>query len=91
MSKITRRQAKEMMQKYDVDENIVDLDTFLYALNVELEHGTRAGFLNVSDDNLDITTKIALAHLEEHYLYYKYLKKMEKTLDDIPNMDIFVE
>ncbi len=57
---------------------MIDIDTFQYALNVELEHGKRFGKLtNVTNDDLTMTTKIVLAHLLEFPDYYTRLKRME--------------
>ncbi len=49
--------------KYTVEE-------FLDGINIELEHGTVDPKTNVTNDNLIVTAKIALAHLNEHYNYY---------------------
>lgn len=43
---------------------------FLEGINIELEHGTINQKTNVTDDNLIITAKIALAHLNEFPNYY---------------------
>ena len=39
-------------------------------LNIELEHGKINSFTNVTDDDLEKTAKIALAHLNELPNYY---------------------
>jgi hypothetical protein len=46
-------------------------------MNVELEHGIRDPFANVTNDDIILTGKIALAHLNEFPDYYTRLKKME--------------
>lgn len=43
---------------------------FLEGINVELEHGTVNPKTNVTNDNLLLTAKIALAHLNEFPNYY---------------------
>ena len=43
---------------------------FLDGINVELEHGRINPNTNVTDDDLIITAKIALAHLSEFPNYY---------------------
>lgn len=56
---------------------------FLDGINIELEHGKVNPKTNVTNDNLIITAKIALAHLNEYPNYYnqKYgLKAFEKFL-----------
>lgn len=56
---------------------------FLEGINIELEHGTISPKTNVTNDNLIITAKIALAHLNEYPNYYNKdygLKVFEKFL-----------
>lgn len=58
---------------------------FLTGINIELEHGTINKETNVTNNNLLLTTKIALQHLNEFPNYYnkdygllqfeKFLKK----------------
>ena len=43
---------------------------FLTGLNTELEHGLINPYTNVTDNNLELTAKIALAHLNEYSNYY---------------------
>lgn len=45
-------------------------EEFLEGINIELEHGTISPKTNVTNDNLIITAKIALAHLNEFPNYY---------------------
>ena len=45
-------------------------DEFLDGINIELEHGTVNTLTNVTNDNLIVTAKIALAHLNEFSNYY---------------------
>jgi len=59
----------------------VDLKQFHMGLNVELEHGTRNLFTNVTDDDKVLTAKIALAHLSEFPDYYIRLDKLEKAAE----------
>lgn len=59
------------------------LQEFLEGINIELEHGTISPKTNVTNDNLIITAKIALAHLNEYPNYYNKdygLKVFEKFL-----------
>ena len=46
------------------------LDDFLRGLNIEKEHGLINLNTNVTNDNLLLTAKIALAHLNEFPNYY---------------------
>ncbi len=58
-------------------------EEFLDGINIELEHGTINPNTNVTNDDLIITAKIALAHLNEFPNYYNKeygLKNFEKFL-----------
>lgn len=45
-------------------------EEFLDGINIELEHGTVDATTNITNDDLIMTAKIALAHLNEHPNYY---------------------
>lgn len=45
-------------------------EEFLEGINIELEHGKTNSETNVTNDNLILTAKIALAHLNEYPNYY---------------------
>lgn len=53
-------------------------EEFRMGLIVEMEHGTRYPDWNLTNNDLFMTAKIALAHLEELSDYYTRLKKMEE-------------
>lgn len=56
---------------------------FLEGINTELEHGTKNILTNITNDDLIITSKIALAHLNEFPNYYNKdygLKQFEEFL-----------
>ncbi len=58
-------------------------EEFLEGINIELEHGLVNELTNVTNNNLILTAKIALAHLNEFSNYYNKeygLKKFEKFL-----------
>lgn len=46
------------------------LDDLITGVNIELEHGTISPETNVTNDDLMMTMKIALAHLNEFPDYY---------------------
>ncbi|MDD2490437.1 MAG: hypothetical protein PHY26_04225 [Bacilli bacterium] len=46
------------------------LEDLITGVNIELEHGTVTPKTNVTNDNLILTMKIALAHLNEFPNYY---------------------
>ena len=59
-------------------------EEFLDGINIELEHGTINPKTNVTNDNLIVTAKIALAHLNEFPNYYNKnygLRAFEKILN----------
>lgn len=59
---------------------------FLVGINIELEHGLVNPLTNVTNNDLIITAKIALAHLMEFPNYYDNevgLPAMERRLKDI--------
>ena len=58
-------------------------EEFLDGINIELEHGTINNKTNVTNNNLLVTAKIALAHLNEFPNYYNKeygVKQFEKFL-----------
>lgn len=77
--KITPIQAKKMASTLGLNLRKVPLKQWTYGMNVELEHGYINRLTNVTDDDLLLTAKIALAHLLEYPDYYVRLKKMETT------------
>lgn len=50
--------------------NEFTLDDLITGINIELEHGKINPKTNVTNDDLVLTTKIALAHLNEFPNYY---------------------
>lgn len=70
----------------DISFDKFDINDFLTGINIELEHGSVNPATNVTNDDLLMTAKIALAHLNEFPNYYnieyglpafeEYLKKM---------------
>ena len=54
----------------DVNFDKFSPEEFLDGINIELEHGTVSSKTNVTNDNLIITAKIALAHLNVFPNYY---------------------
>lgn len=80
--RISKKTAKELFVKYNLDPRTVDAEEWCFALNTELEHGTKLKkkTVNVTKNNLDMTARIAIAHLLEHHRYYFFLKKMEQQM-----------
>lgn len=74
--------AKQIGDILGIDWKKFDVEQFRMGLEVELEHGTIDPKTNVTDDDLLLTSKIALAHLNEFPDYYTRLAKMEKEADE---------
>lgn len=54
----------------DINFNKFSLEDLITGINIELEHGLINPLTNVTNDDLLLTTKIALAHLNEFPDYY---------------------
>jgi len=54
----------------DIKFDKFTLEDLLEGINIENEHGTKNPKTNVTNDNLVLTAKIALAHLNEFPNYY---------------------
>lgn len=74
----TADEAKIIGDKLGIKWDKWDVNQFRMGLNVELEHGTRDPHTDVTNDDAELTGKIALAHLNEFPDYYDRLEKMEK-------------
>ena len=70
-------EAKWIGEQLNINWDKYDFEQFRMGLQVELEHGLVNPVTNVTDDNIMMTAKIALAHLNEIHDYYTRLKKME--------------
>lgn len=70
-------EARRIGTRVGIDWKNVDLEQLRRGLEVELEHGARDPQTNVTNDDLDITAKIAWAHLKEIGDYYTRLDAME--------------
>jgi hypothetical protein len=55
-----------------------DVEQFRIGMNVELEHGLHDLTTNVTEDNPNVTAKIALTHLNEFSDCYTRLERMEE-------------
>ena len=70
-------EARKIGARLGIDWTRVDLEQFRRGLEVELEHGARDPQTNVTNDDPDLTAKIAWAHLKEIGDYYTRLDAME--------------
>ncbi|HCX27951.1 MAG: hypothetical protein AUJ39_01540 [Parcubacteria group bacterium CG1_02_42_13] len=74
-------EAKAVGEQLGIDWTKFDIEQFRMGMDVELEHGLRNAYTNVSNDNPLVTGKIALAHLSEFADYYTRLDYMEKEAE----------
>lgn len=81
--KINHQDAIYFINKVNLNmkEELFTIDDLVKGMNVELEHGKRDRFTNVTNNNIVTTGKIALAHLNEFPDYYKRLEKLEKQAE----------
>ncbi|OGG34746.1 hypothetical protein A2363_03245 [Candidatus Gottesmanbacteria bacterium RIFOXYB1_FULL_47_11] len=80
---ITAEEAKSTGEQLGIRWDKFDINQFTMGMNVELEHGSVNPLTNVTNDDLLLTGKIALAHLNEFSDYYTRLLKMEKEAEAI--------
>lgn len=64
------KEALYIANKLGIIFDKFSVDDFLKALNIELEHGLSNPKTNVTNNDLEVTAKIALAHLNEFPDYY---------------------
>lgn len=82
---IDDEEAKWIGKKLGVKWDRFDFKEFRRGMEIELEHGRQDYHTNISNDDLLITGKIALAHLNEYPDYYTRLLKMEKEAEEYWN------
>lgn len=78
---ISVEEAKQIGEQLGITWDKFDVDQYKIGMEIELEHGTANSLTNVTNDDLLITGKIALAHLNELPDYYTRLLKMEKEAE----------
>jgi hypothetical protein len=81
IKEITSEQAKKIGETLGINWSKFNIQQFKKGMAVELEHGTRDPVTNVTNDDLLLTGKIALAHLKEFPDYYIRLEKMEEEAE----------
>lgn len=84
----TLKDALSTANKLNIKFNKFTPIDLLTGINIELEHGKINKETNVTNDDLIITTKIALAHLNEFPNYYNQnygLPMLEKYLQSKNN------
>lgn len=82
MKKFNTEEAKSIGEELGINWEEINIDEFTKGVNVELEHGSRYPETNVTNNDRNLTGKIAWAHLKEFPDYYTRLDKMEKEADE---------
>ncbi len=79
---IGKEQARAIGDKLGIDWKKINLEQFTRGINVELEHGslTDDRRTNITDNDLEMTAKIAWRHLLESGIYYTGLDNMEEII-----------
>lgn len=73
----TSDEARAVGDSIGIDWKKTDLGEFRIGLSIELEHGGVNPETNITNDDLIMTGKLALAHLNEYPDYYSRLQKLE--------------
>lgn len=78
--KFTNKHAKQFIKhmNLEMDTELFDITSLKNGMNVELEHGKIDTTTNVTNDDMIMTGKIALAHLREFPDYYDRLEILER-------------
>jgi Protein of unknown function (DUF5661) len=78
-ARFTSEEARLVGEQIGIDwgRSRFGVDQFRTGMDVELEHGKRDAETNVTDDDVNVTAKIARAHLNEFPDYYSRLAVME--------------
>jgi len=82
---ITQEQAYQIGEALMVNWNVTDINQFRRGLEVELEHGSIDAKTDVTHNDMILTGKIALAHLNELNDYYTRLETIENVNIKVAN------
>lgn len=75
---MTEKKAKQYYEKYNLNKNIVDIDDFIYGVN--MERNLLKNHLDMSDE--DIAVLIAIAHFEFDQYYYEKMRTINTRVND---------
>lgn len=76
--RFTSEDARRVGETLGITWSQFDVEQFRMGMDMELEHGLVDPETNVTNDDPQLTGKIALAHLNEFPDYYTRLTKMEE-------------
>ena len=79
--RVSIKKILKTANKLKVNLKVVPIETLQNGVQVELEHGRINKRTNVTDNDIEKTMKIALAHIHEYPDYYKRLLRMEKAAE----------
>lgn len=63
---------KKILNKNNISIKNMNMKEIKKGYNVELEHGNKNPKTNVTNDDVEMTLKIVMAHMSENSDYYKY-------------------
>ncbi len=85
---ISTQEALDIGNALNIDWRMVDINQFRRGLEIELEHGLINENSNVTNDDMLLTGKIALAHLNELNDYYTRLDTIENVKFNVSKKDL---
>jgi len=74
------KKVDDLGEKLNIDWEKVDREQLKKGIEVESEHGSKNPETNITNDDLEMTAKIALAHINEIPDYYDKLAEMESSV-----------
>jgi len=78
---VSGEEASMILNIVNIQRMNIPLEAFQKGLEVELEHGTRFGDANVTNNHPILTGKIVIAHLKETMDYYERIDVAEMEGD----------
>lgn len=90
MRSFTLNETERIGKKLGCDWKLWSIDDMRKGMNIELEHGKSNPKTNITNDDPEMTAKIALAHLIENPKYYDYLEEMESQMNEEAEADDYI-
>ena len=81
----SKQEILSMAHKLGIEFDKFNFDDLVTGVNIELEHGTINPKTNITNDNLEMTMKIALAHLNEFPDYYNKIYGLPNLENSLKN------
>jgi len=86
-----KEDAKRIGDKLKVNWDKINIEEFLIGLETELEHGKKNPETNITNDDEEMTAKIALAHLNEFPDYYSKTRGLPKMEDTLKKARVYIK